>query len=101
MFFSKSFSLNHYTESVVKNLILMNAIMIMSVLSIHASVIIHASEKLYLAKYIILTCVFIFAIINNFDIKINVNKNNKNKWLVYDYEFNNYDVHIEEIENAV
>jgi hypothetical protein len=74
----------------------------MTVLSINASVIIHASEKLYLAKYIILTCVFIFAIINNFDIKINVNKNNnKNKWLVHDYELNHNDVHIEETENAV
>ena len=73
----------------------------MSVLSIYSSVFIHASEKLYLAKYIILTCIAIFAIINNFDIKINVNKNNKNKWLVYDYEFNHNDVHIEEIENAV
>jgi hypothetical protein len=104
MFFTKSFSLNNYTESFVKNLILMNAIMLICVLNIQSSIAIHASEKVSFAKYILLTCVAVFALLNNFDIKIidvkKKNFNNKNR-VIYDYEFNHNDVHIEEIENAV
>jgi hypothetical protein len=79
----------------------MNAVMIICILNIQSSITIHASEKISVAKYILLTFFTMFAIINNFNIKIIDSKKNFNKVVVYDYDFNHNDVHIEEIENAV